>query len=624
VLPDQQVVSDDILTHAKDSFEKILSDPCITDFAVREAKRIEVVERNPPNVSILFDLPRGVSFEIGGGVIQCHHASAWFVRHEDEQSIGFRVSNDIRLPPWKEVTRREAEGTATSFVRRRFPQFWELPGEERLVHQKEVGEKGTWDFQWERVYRGLILAVIRVAIGVEDGKVVGTCYSLYEGPLKLLDKVRVTPEEARDKFLLRAREAWGEEVARIELTRLSLLLFGRPPRPFYVASLELTLSKERTLARARDFLNAVTGEFADPKIRWARDDTPTPDPTLITEDCLPTWTAQGLLFASRRSLQGMPSWAVFPSQLFLRTDDGHIWYLTADCQQGIESVSGHPTTSRCLIQRTGLNARGWAYSLDLLTGEFDIHGTSTRHSNEGDISWNGSAVVVSAHRQGWHEDHVVLDSVDFTEPGMLLQPRITDLARNETQPIFSCDGKRVYFVVQEEKGAPAEPVYALYEAPAEKWSKGATELARIAGGFPMVMRMTMFPDGNRLLMWHLGGLEVVDLAGKERRPVLLPSVLDEGFPGGTVLETRDFAAGPGNDEITFSGLRWSGKEGDRRGWYIYVCRLDGSKLRRLTPLENEPVPAYVFPGSKQSALDLAKKLALQEIEFERTLSTRGG
>jgi hypothetical protein len=61
--------------------------------------------------------------------------------------------------------------------------------------------------------------------------------------------------------------------------------------------------------------------------------------------------------------------------------------------------------------------------------------------------------------------------------------------------------------------------------------------------------------------------------------------------------------------MAFSGLRWSGRPDDAAGWYIYTCNLDGSDLRRVTPLEDEPVTPYTYPVTGRSAFDVADEIA---------------
>jgi len=75
----------------------------------------------------------------------------------------------------------------------------------------------------------------------------------------------------------------------------------------------------------------------------------------------------------------------------------------------------------------------------------------------------------------------------------------------------------------------------------------------------------------------------------ERRVVHLPST-----------DLRPVSS-PDGTKMALSGLRWSGDPEDPVDWYIYVCNLDGSDLRRVAPLEDESAPPYVFPESGKTA-----------------------
>lgn len=50
---------------------------------------------------------------------------------------------------------------------------------------------------------------------------------------------------------------------------------------------------------------------------------------------------------------------------------------------------------------------------------------------------------------------------------------------------------------------------------------------------------------------------------------------------------------------------------------MYACNLDGRGVRRVTLLEDEPVPPCVFPESGKSAFDVAKEIALARMEQEQ-------
>jgi len=148
------------------------------------------------------------------------------------------------------------------------------------------------------------------------------------------------------------------------------------------------------------------------------------------------------------------------------------------------------------------------------------------------------------------------------------------------------------------------------------------DLARVDAGLAFVDRRTVvsdiagepslsfFADGQRALVgWEAteatgGRLEVrehyrvVDLAVGKATPWEFPKLAD---PDGAkrFWHVVGTARAAGKDGVVFEGTAdgWPPERGAR----IYTCKLDGSGLRRLTPLGDEPVPIYTFPETGKPA-----------------------
>jgi len=82
------------------------------------------------------------------------------------------------------------------------------------------------------------------------------------------------------------------------------------------------------------------------------------------------------------------------------------------------------------------------------------------------------------------------------------------------------------------------------------------------------------------------------------------------LPQGEALKIYDVVVNPNEEKIAFSGMRWSGKEEEEAGYYIYTCNLDGSALERVTPLKDIEVGFYQFPETGKSAAEVEVKVVL--------------
>jgi hypothetical protein len=191
---------------------------------------------------------------------------------------------------------------------------------------------------------------------------------------------------------------------------------------------------------------------------------------------------------------------------------------------------------------------------------------------------------------------------------------------DDHHPTFSPDNKWLYFVtdtvlkdmvIQSLRRIPAELAH-IKDVVTLKPEQIQTIIPNVEAE---VLRLSIFPNGKKLLLQTEKGMMLLSVADKKATPVK-PKVLLDTELNAIVTQMRDGWAGPGDDEVTFSG-KTTDKDGKVR-WRIYSCRFDGSGLKARTPKDNEPVEAYKFPDAPdgKTAIDLAKQWALKEIEFE--------
>ena len=120
-------------------------------------------------------------------------------------------------------------------------------------------------------------------------------------------------------------------------------------------------------------------------------------------------------------------------------------------------------------------------------------------------------------------------------------------------------------------------------------------------------RFSFFPDGKRILVGfnnqyrsekERGQMGIVDVEKKTIAPYRLKELKDPDHPDFLPLIPNQAALSPDGKKLAFSALVWSGKEGDV-GWLcIYTCNFDGTNLKRITPVDNSPLPPYRYANPK--------------------------
>lgn len=188
------------------------------------------------------------------------------------------------------------------------------------------------------------------------------------------------------------------------------------------------------------------------------------------------------------------------------------------------------------------------------------------------------------------------------EANKLVHLQWVRLPGSETAPEFLPGGDQLIFGHCEPGDEATEGGWALMRVRVGA-DLGVSEPVQVANGFGQIGRMTAFRGGTLALVWHAGGLTVVDMASGEKSALVLPELADvELLPNGPALSARDFTVSDDGRLLAFSGLAPPEQPATMRWRHIYTCKLDGTDLRRLTPASSAEVAPYVYPVSGEEAL----------------------
>jgi len=132
----------------------------------------------------------------------------------------------------------------------------------------------------------------------------------------------------------------------------------------------------------------------------------------------------------------------------------------------------------------------------------------------------------------------------------------------------------------------------------------------IVGGLDQPQRLSWFSGGHRLFVWSQNKPCVVDVDHRSQTRFDLPFLHDPDLANGEALTIHDAVVNPSEGKLAFSSLRWSGKEEDEADHYIYTCDLDGSAVKRVTPLQDVEVGFFQFPETGNSAAGVQLKVVL--------------
>jgi hypothetical protein len=243
---------------------------------------------------------------------------------------------------------------------------------------------------------------------------------------------------------------------------------------------------------------------------------------------------------------------------------------------------------------------GMAWVISLQDGREVQVAWDGREASDVSLSPDGRLVTFVATRHRYDDD-VWVGEVDGGDTGT--QRRVCRLDGTDSRPVFAPDGRWIYFAHRVTRGKVT--TWELWRVRPDQWfDAGNPRPERVLGELPQVARLSMFPDGRRLLVAHAKGLAIADLAAGKLQPLAWPPLADPDDPQAPPLVVEEPSVSPTGDEVAFVARRAGA--GGEDGWvsYVYACRLDGTGVRRLVPREDVVAPAYVFPATGKPAFEV--------------------
>lgn len=550
------------------------------------------------------------------------------IEHPLHRVLSLRVPYDPTELTQQVLPYEQLQGVALEFARDHFPCVWQR-GFSVVPYPRDthIWPEGVVRFRWvaHSGEVGLPLAV-SVEVSVCDARVVAA--DLTDIP----PTIPITPKLSREQAISVARVAARALVPKA--TELPLYyahcgIWVDPQAQGMTWAITFAHPNPDELGNPRGIdvsVNALDGSVSktevmwlSPEDLWRMTDGQQGRPPLTGlehpggfEEASPAWTPDGkqVVFQSTRGRPGRPGWCQREPGVFIVEVDGRSLRVI---EPGVDGPSTYPAVSPDGEELVCLRRDGRLLWLHLTTGRWRILNREDRPAGAATWAPDGSSVVFHAlRRQG---DTDIFQCGLRREGGMVIPDdrfRLVHLTDIDIFPIFAPDGSRVYWGHCSLLTGPLEAYEggALYRVlPGRQYWENPPEL--ILGKLGGVKRLSFFPDGRRLLVSHGDKLDVVDVEAKTRTPLGLPALHDPELPADCpALRLRDPAVSPDGTRLAFSGYIDSGDPEHGTGWFIYTCRLDGSELKRITPLEDAPVEPYVFPETGKTALDVARETAL--------------
>ncbi len=247
---------------------------------------------------------------------------------------------------------------------------------------------------------------------------------------------------------------------------------------------------------------------------------------------------------------------------------------------------------------SGIDSIMFAFSsntceVNLNTGVVLLQSSEHRTAKNATISHSGKMLSFVTQRNNDDQDVYLARASD----SMRSASSQWCLARSEGQdslPVFSDDDKQVAFLNTKlvNGSSISRNIFIV-----NSQNKGVTIPVRCFSNIPyQVTRISWFPDNQRLLLStdnKINPIFICDLKLKRLFPSKLTALHDSESLNSKIVQIKDAAVDITGKKIAFSGLLVTGK-GVISGSYIYTCDVDGSHVRRLTPLTSLSEKIYKF------------------------------
>ncbi len=391
----------------------------------------------------------------------------------------------------------------------------------------------------------------------------------------------------------------GDEAIRV----LNSMVY---PRGEGVVELEIEeLPAEQVRLAKREHISLYeAGQRLHPQPEWVVGD----------QDPQPLLSGGAIAFLSTRHVAGYPTWRELARYVCIASPTGSA--PTAFC-----FVKYLP----CMCLATSREGRWLCYRYRDKLSLYDVMSGATYYADR----QHGAlpAPIFMASTKPW-----VLGPVDTRSAKtqwMLFTAAQGGGPRLTSSPVsgLRADDVAVYFNSDDHAAAivnevlrPSGPGCSVYVAQVDGECKFSNRTKLIEGMWyqPAVSWLS---DGKRLLLHAQetvvfedpgpppraeDNIQIVDSVTGARTPFRLPPLRDPQTGEELVLEWGSVRVLRGDELVLAARSQaWPPERGAR----LYVCKLDGTQLRRITPLEDPPIEAYVLPHSGKPVFDLAAEIA---------------
>lgn len=541
----------------------------------------------------------------------------------------FRLSRNPASFGTDIIPTKKLSEAAVAFARRQFAFLWEI-GDDVNVQSTSgsISDDGTVAFRLTPISGDIhLLPVLELGLGVDNGLVMSVQLigelpeASVERPAAISREEAVAAAKAAaagqdgERWLdsVPSRTTCGHEIRGGQeefIWRISLL----PPSGLHD-------SGRTTLAFVA--LQATDGEVVSAEIdsveneliiafRDAGEETSSAPslPSRRTADTAPVWLdKEQILFQTLRLRAGRPLWRQqAPGIAVVNIDNGSMSMLDPAAIRPVlrfDVARDKPVLATVDSNNTGR-------LLDLETGVSSYFGSESRPVHDVALADDCSTVLFSANRRHGDAD-IFAGTVDSDLVTVTDQRRIALLEGYDHNPLF-CQKERAVFFIHGMRNAEDDAVWRVSSAKVYWENEPPEQVCQAVG---RIRSLSCFPTGNQLLIQDDRGLVSIATPGASQRVLPFPVLYDPEIPRGPELTIGSPAVSPDGSMLAFSAYRDAGDGKEGAGWYIYVCSLDGSDLRRVTPLKDDPVPPYIFPETGKTAFDVAREIALQRMDADR-------